>query len=35
MISPGIEACGSSLPSTAISISRAPGTAASTTTLRS
>ena len=35
MISPGIEACGSSLPSTAHSISRALGTAASMTILRS
>ena len=35
MISPGTEASGSSLPSTAHSISRASGTPASITTLRS
>src|SRR5438046_573228 len=35
MISPGTDASGSSLPSTATSISRACGTAASTTILRS
>ena len=35
MISPGTDVDGSSLPSTAHSISRASGTAASTTTLRS
>ena len=35
MISPGTDASGSSLPSTATSISRAVGTAASTTILRS